>query len=90
MTPEQLLDLIAAKAPRLRAAGVTQVTLEGCAFSLGPDPTPATNEQQAVDDDLDPLTDPETFGRRREMPKVARVRRPWDDEQPPPGSGQGM
>lgn len=57
-----LLDTIIEYAPKLRAAGVQEVSIEGASFKLGAPETasePATEEEE---DELDPLKDPATFG----------------------------
>lgn len=68
MDPTQLLDLIIAKAPDLRAAGVLHVQLEGLAFALAPleravmveDDEDQEGQQGAPSSD--PLNDEDTYG----------------------------
>jgi hypothetical protein len=69
----ELLDLIIDRAPKLRAAGVSHVALDGASFSLVPQETAAA----PVDDDgdgesPDPLNDPATFGRTKSVPGQRR------------------
>jgi hypothetical protein len=65
-TPTELLDLIIDRAPKLRAAGVLHVTIEGLGFSLDPGSNAASDDKEVAledDDDLNPLDDPRTYGR---------------------------
>ena len=73
MTPEEMLDLIIVYAPKLRAAGVTQVSLDGASFTLAGEQIADAKVDQTVvddDDDLNPLDDPRTYGlsSRRKAP----------------------
>ena len=74
MTPAEMLDLIISYASKLRAAGVTQVSLDGASFMLaGAEQIADAKVDQAVvddDDDLNPLDDPRTYGMssRRKAP----------------------
>jgi hypothetical protein len=85
MTPAEAIELIIAKAAKLRAAGVLHVKLRELEFSIGPDPaaTPPPTEEDEPDD-LNPLEDPQTFGRRpgRSVPRGRRVK---DDPGAPDG-----
>jgi hypothetical protein len=88
MTPAEAIDLIIARAAKLRAAGVLHVKLRELEFTIGPDPIassalPAEDEEP---DDLNPLEDPETFGRRRGQP-VPRGRRRGKSEPSEPDGG---
>lgn len=61
-TPDSLLDLIIAKAPGLRAAGVQGVQIDGCAFTLTPWESPAGPVAAEPEPEyLDPLYDPATY-----------------------------
>jgi len=78
-----LLDLIAARAPALRQAGVLSVELDGVAFTLAPpeppDPVPETRSPDDAEDvPRDALRDPATHGlfgedARRPMPRRMRT-----------------
>ncbi len=74
MTPAaELLDLIIDYAPRLRAAGIASVSVEGASFTLLPEVI--SDERDVVviqEDDPDPLNDPLTFGRRAGVPSLKR------------------
>lgn len=62
----QLLDLIAKRAPDLRAAGVRSVALGETRFTLAAvDAAAGGDLEEELPDDLNPLSDPETFGIRR-------------------------
>lgn len=78
----ELLDLIAARAPALRIAGVLRVELKGVAFTLArPDPPDAPASASAGSDDeapTDALHDPATWGQfgddaPRRMPRRTRT-----------------
>lgn len=65
----ELLDIILEKAPKLRAAGVQGVEIDGLKFALAA-PEPDFTGDKAADDEseddgmLSPLDDPRTFGKR--------------------------
>lgn len=64
----EILDMIIDRAPRLRAAGIPHVNIEGISFEVAGDPAPpkpADDQVSDDDDDLNPLEDPTTFGRSR-------------------------
>lgn len=63
MTPEQWLDLIEARAVRLRAVGVTELTIDGNAVKLAPrDPEIPTTGNSGTDVlDPDPLKNPALY-----------------------------
>ena len=68
MDAAQLLDVVIAKAQKLRDAGVLRVRLEGLAFDLAPpEPTvDADDDGEQLDEigDADPFKDPATYGGR--------------------------
>jgi hypothetical protein len=74
-SPDELLALIAAKAPELRKAGVKAVTLDGDGFrvELAPHvdetPAPSTKANGDVVEPADPWNDPSTYG----LPPGAKV-----------------
>ncbi len=70
-----MLDLIVEKAPKLRAAGVVHVSLEGASFTLGDLTVAATGDApEEADDDMNPLSDPTTFGMRAKKGRALPTR----------------
>jgi hypothetical protein len=72
-----LLDLIIDRAPKLREVGVTRVAIEGASFDLAPtEPAAAIADDDGdiLDEELNPLDDPATFGRRRGIPFAPAAR----------------
>jgi hypothetical protein len=69
-TAAEIIELIIAKAPQLRKAGVQSVELDEVSFTLAPaDPPDATpTADDGEDDEVDALHDPATFGRRKTVP----------------------
>lgn len=68
----ETLTLIAEKAPALRAAGVRVIDVDDVHVELAPADPPEANADAKSDedeDDLDPLDDPRTFGRKKTVPK---------------------
>ena len=75
MKAADLFDLIIEKAPRLRAAGVRMVELDGLRVEIDPSyaeaaPTASRYADDDSDDELEPepLDDPATFGQRDHVP----------------------
>lgn len=62
----ELLELIAERAPKLRAAGIRgRVSLGDVSFELDAAAADTTGDQTAEEDEIDdPLKDPATFGYR--------------------------
>lgn len=66
------LSLIAERAPALRAAGVRVVDVENVHFELDPPEPPEPKLLPDADQDEDevaPLDDPMTYGRRKTVPR---------------------
>jgi hypothetical protein len=75
MTPAELLALITKTAPGLRKAGVSRVTLIGiCSFTTGDDDPGEARADDEEPDDLNPLSDPLTYGMQpragRKLPSI--------------------
>jgi hypothetical protein len=73
-SPTELLALIAAKAPELRKAGVTAVTLDGEGFRVElaryvDDAAPPVPKHDEIVEPEDPWNDPTTYG----LPPGAKV-----------------
>jgi hypothetical protein len=73
MTPADLLDLVIDRAPRLRASGVRCVQIDGLRVEL--DPVEVAPVFQTIslgsepeEQDIDPLFDPATYGRKSGTP----------------------
>ena len=67
-TAAEWLSLIADNATRLRGVGVLSVVIDGVSFVLAAAEASApvrVVEDDAETDDLDPMNDPQTYGRRR-------------------------
>lgn len=67
----ELLDLIADRAPKLRAAGIQRVALDGFEAELAPaEPEAADDDPRLAEEEQDRgvLDDPATFGRRTGVP----------------------
>ena len=67
ITAEQWLDLIHARAARLRSAGVTKISAEGFSAELRPKEPEAVAIEPIEDREVfvDPLSDPATFANGR-------------------------
>lgn len=64
-TPEETLDAILSRVPRLRAAGVTELTVGGVSVKLGasvPDEPDTASDTASPPLTPDPLNDSETYG----------------------------
>ena len=75
LTPSELIDLVVAKAPQLRKAGVASLDIAGVltvgltAYEPEPlPPLPLVGEPDAKPEPEDPLDDPATYGRTESVP----------------------
>lgn len=63
-TPEQLLDLLIARAPALIAAGITSLSIDGLSATLAKPAAvgaPAGKPQPIAKQHIDPMRDPSTY-----------------------------
>ena len=78
MTGDQaaILDLVLERAPKLRAAGVLSVAIDGLSVTLAPpEPPPDMGSPEDEPSEVDVLSDPATYGRRSGVPGRKRERR---------------
>lgn len=63
-----LLDLVIAKAPALREAGVLELAVDGISVKLAPAKAPDVQPVQEEEPEADVWQDPSTFGRTSTVP----------------------
>ena len=86
ITPAEWLDLLAARAEGLRKAGVIRFEVKpdgSCTAELAlHEPEPVKVRYLTEDEDLDPLSDPATFGLRpgQRVPGFSRLHEPGERE----------
>ncbi len=74
---DAVLSTVIKRAPGLRSAGVTTITIDGVSFALAPPevvPTRAAIDDVPDEDYSDPLDDPKTYGRMTGTPGFQRPR----------------
>lgn len=74
----RVLDVLARKAPSLRAAGVRQVVVDGIHIELVPADTVAPKSDEVPPPRVKDLDDPVTYGRTDGT--VPGLRRTWEDD----------
>ena len=84
MSPADWLTLIADRAPALRAAGVTELELDGARVLLAPHvppPDKTAPTRQLPEESSDPLGDAATYAGG--IVPGYRIQREWDEEDDP-------